>query len=157
MQVSYKIDRRPRTAEGGPRVAGKLVCYNINVFAVFYPIQQPFFVNSRQIFREMSHFCKEQVSKIELEKCVTHRYGSARLNSAIRIYQRFYFLRGKFFVIKDNLIADCAFTDSRGWKECQLKYESILAKRKNFNSRLRMFFTRNYIETRKSQSNLHYD
>ena len=64
--------------------------------------------------------------------------------------QRFYFLRGKFFVIKDNLIADCAFTDSRGWKECQLKYESILAKRKNFNSRLRMFFTRNYIETRKS-------
>jgi len=25
MQVSYKIDRRPRTAEGGPRVAGKLV------------------------------------------------------------------------------------------------------------------------------------
>ena len=25
MQVSHKIDRRPRTAEGGPRVAGNLV------------------------------------------------------------------------------------------------------------------------------------
>jgi len=29
MQVSHKIDRRPRTAEGGPRVAGNLVQNNV--------------------------------------------------------------------------------------------------------------------------------
>ena len=36
---------------------------------------------------------------------------------------------------------------SRGLTECNKKYQAIVSKRTRFSQRLRMFFTRNYIET----------
>ena len=96
MQVSYKIDRRPRTAEGGPRVAGKLVQNNVYTGRITDTVV--FFVKSgsiciknsvkcflKFILWETVRFLARMFSgfkKLNL-KTVTHRYGSARLNSAL--------------------------------------------------------------------------